>query len=38
MRNLNIPKMEINQELVQAKSQEWMEYWDSYIRGTSASP
>jgi iron(III) transport system substrate-binding protein len=38
MRNLNIPKLDMNWDLVEAKSQEWMEYWDSYIRGASASP
>ena len=38
MRNLNIPKMKMNWDLVEAKSQEWMEHWDSYIRGASASP
>lgn len=38
MRNLNIRKMEMNWDLVEAKSQEWMEHWDSFIRGTSASP
>jgi iron(III) transport system substrate-binding protein len=38
MRNLNIPRMEMNWGLVEAKSPEWMEYWDSYIRGSSESP
>jgi iron(III) transport system substrate-binding protein len=38
MRNLDIPQMEMNWDLVEAKSQEWMEHWDSYIRGTSESP
>jgi hypothetical protein len=38
MRSLNIPKMEMNWDLVETKSQEWMEHWDSYIRGASASP
>jgi len=38
MRKLNIPKMEMNWDLVEAKSPEWMEYWDSYIRGASAAP
>ena len=38
MRNLNIPKMQMNWDLVEAKSQEWMQHWDSYIRGASASP
>ena len=38
MRNLKIPKMEMNWDLVEAKSQEWMEHWDSFIRGASASP
>jgi len=37
MRNLNIPRMAIDWDLVEAKSQEWMEHWDSYIRGASAS-
>jgi len=38
MRNLNIPKMPMNWSLVEAKSQEWMEYWDSRIRGANAAP
>jgi iron(III) transport system substrate-binding protein len=38
MRSLNIPKLEMNWDLVETKSQEWMEHWDSYIRGASASP
>jgi iron(III) transport system substrate-binding protein len=38
MRTLNIPKLEMNWDLVEAKSQEWMEHWDSFIRGASASP
>jgi iron(III) transport system substrate-binding protein len=35
MRNLNIPKMPMNWGLVEAKSQQWMEYWDSHIRNTA---
>jgi iron(III) transport system substrate-binding protein len=38
MRNLDIPKLDIDWDLVEAKSPEWMEHWDSYIRGTSESP
>ena len=38
MRNLNIPKMPMNWDLIQARQQEWMEYWNSYIRGSSAAP
>lgn len=38
MRNLNIPKMDMKWDLVEAKSQEWMEHWDSYIRGAGATP
>jgi iron(III) transport system substrate-binding protein len=37
MRNLKIPRIEMDWDLVEAKSREWMEHWDSYIRGTSAS-
>ena len=35
MQNLNIPRMEIDWDLVESKSQEWMEYWDSNIRGSA---
>ena len=35
MQNLNIPRMEIDWDLVESKSQEWMEYWDSHIRGSA---
>lgn len=38
MRDLDIPKMDMDWDLVERKSQEWMEYWDSYIRGSSESP
>jgi iron(III) transport system substrate-binding protein len=38
MRNLDIPKMKMDWDLVEAKSPEWMEYWDSYIRGQSGTP
>jgi iron(III) transport system substrate-binding protein len=38
MQNLNIPKMDMKWDLVEAKSQEWMEYWDSYVRGAGATP
>jgi iron(III) transport system substrate-binding protein len=33
MRDLEIPKMEIDWNLVERYDQEWMEYWDNYIRG-----
>jgi len=33
MRDLNIPKMDMNWDLVEKKSEEWMEYWDAHIRG-----
>jgi iron(III) transport system substrate-binding protein len=35
MRNMNIPKMDMDWALVEAKSQEWMEYWDNHIRGSA---
>lgn len=35
MQNLNIPKMEMDWGLVEAKSEEWMGYWDSHIRGSA---
>jgi iron(III) transport system substrate-binding protein len=38
MRALDIPKMDMKWDLVEAKSQEWMEHWDSYIRGAGARP
>jgi iron(III) transport system substrate-binding protein len=34
MQKLNIPTMEMDWSLVQAKSDEWMQHWDSYIRGS----
>jgi len=34
MQKLNIPKMDMDWSMVEAKSQEWMEYWDSHIRGS----
>ena len=34
MRDLNIPKMEMDWELVEQKSQEWMDYWNDHIRGS----
>jgi len=37
MRNLKIPKMPMNWDLIEKSSQEWMEHWDNYIRGSSAS-
>jgi iron(III) transport system substrate-binding protein len=35
MQNLNIPQMKMDWALVESKSQEWMEYWDSHIRGSA---
>jgi len=35
MRNLNIPKMPMDWELVEAKQQEWMEHWNSFIRNAA---
>jgi iron(III) transport system substrate-binding protein len=35
MRALEIPRMEVDWGLVETKSQEWMDYWDSHIRGSS---
>ena len=35
MQNLNIPRMKMDWSLVESKSQEWMEYWDSHIRGSA---
>jgi len=35
MRNLNIPRMEMDWALVESKSQEWMEYWANHIRGSA---
>jgi iron(III) transport system substrate-binding protein len=35
MRDMNIPKMDMDWALVEAKSQEWMEYWDNHIRGSA---
>jgi iron(III) transport system substrate-binding protein len=35
MQKLNIPKMDMDWAMVEAKSQEWMEYWDSHIRGSA---
>ena len=35
MRNLNIPKMAMDWELVEAKQQEWMEHWNSFIRNAA---
>jgi iron(III) transport system substrate-binding protein len=32
-RDLDVPQMDLDWELVEERSQEWMEYWDSYIRG-----
>lgn len=31
--DLEIPRMELDWDLVEERSQEWMDYWDSYIRG-----
>lgn len=33
MRDLDIPKMDLDWDLVEQNSQEWMDYWDDYIRG-----
>ena len=33
IRDLDIQKMEMDWDLVEQHSEEWMEYWDSYIRG-----
>jgi iron(III) transport system substrate-binding protein len=35
MRGLNIPRMPMDWALVEEKSQEWMDYWDSNIRGSA---
>ena len=35
MRNLDIPRMQLDRSVIEAREQEWMEHWDSYIRGTS---
>ena len=35
MRNLDIPKMQLDQAVIETHEREWMEHWDSYIRGTS---
>jgi iron(III) transport system substrate-binding protein len=32
-RDLEIPRMDMDWDMVEQYSQEWMEYWDSYIRG-----
>lgn len=32
-RDLEIPRMNLDWDLVEERSQEWMDYWDSYIRG-----
>jgi len=32
-RDLDIPQMDMDWDLVEQRSEEWMEYWDSYIRG-----
>jgi iron(III) transport system substrate-binding protein len=34
MQKLNIPRMDMDWAMVEAKSKEWMEYWDSNIRGS----
>lgn len=34
MRGLDIPRMPMDWALVEEKSQEWMDYWDSNIRGS----
>ena len=33
MRDLDIPRMEMDWDLVEQNTQEWMGYWDDYIRG-----
>lgn len=35
MGELQVPKMKMDWNLVETKSQEWMDYWDSHIRGSS---
>jgi hypothetical protein len=35
MRDLNIPRMKMDWALVEAKTKEWMDYWDSHIRGSA---
>ena len=35
MRDLNIPKMEMDWALVEAKTKEWMDYWNDHIRGSA---
>jgi iron(III) transport system substrate-binding protein len=34
MRNMNIPKMDLDWAMVEAKSNEWMDYWNDHIRGS----
>jgi iron(III) transport system substrate-binding protein len=34
MRDLNIPKMDLDWQLVEEKSDEWMVYWNNHIRGS----
>ena len=36
MRNLNIMKMPMDWATVEQKSNEWMDYWNDHIRGSSA--
>jgi iron(III) transport system substrate-binding protein len=35
MQNLNIPKMQFDQKTIELHEKEWMDYWDSNIRGAS---
>ena len=32
-RDLDIPRMDMDWDMVEQRSREWMDYWDSYIRG-----
>jgi iron(III) transport system substrate-binding protein len=34
MQKMDIPKMDMDWTMVEAKSKEWMTYWDSHIRGS----
>jgi iron(III) transport system substrate-binding protein len=34
MRDLNIPKMDMDWQLVEQKSDEWIVYWNNHIRGS----
>jgi iron(III) transport system substrate-binding protein len=34
MQKLNIPRMEMDWAMVEAKTQDWMDYWNDHIRGS----